>query len=197
MISIPASKGFDRKAPLSTAFLEKSLAQSRLPAHGEVLPAECGRIASSATSITRPIRWTFAPGDVAPSLGRPRRRWWLMVEADVNCICERCMAPVVLSVHGRRGFEFFASAQQADVMTDQVTEEDEHRDPELAEIDFLSPEDDVTLTDLIEEEVLLSLPMSPRHPACTPDFTSDPGPEQAKTQPFAGLAALKDRLKKS
>jgi uncharacterized metal-binding protein YceD (DUF177 family) len=55
----------------------------------------------------------------------------------------------------------------------------------------------VTLTDLIEEEVLLSLPMSPRHQACTPDFTSDPGPEQAKIQPFAGLAALKDRLKKS
>ena len=82
-------------------------------------------------------------------------------------------------------------------MTDQVTEEDEHRDPELAEIDFLSPEDGVTLTDLIEEEVLLSLPMSPRHQACTPDFTSDPGPEQAKIQPFAGLAALKDRLKKS
>jgi uncharacterized protein len=120
-----------------------------------------------------------------------------MVEADVNCICERCMAPVVLSVHGRRGFEFFASAQQADAMTDQVTEEDEHRDPELAEIDFLSPEDGVTLTDLIEEEVLLSLPMSPRHQACTTDFTSDPGPEQAKIQPFAGLAALKDRLKKS
>jgi len=107
------------------------------------------------------------------------------------------MGPVVLSVLGRRGFEFFASAQQADAMTDQVTEEDEQRDPELVEVDFLSPEDGLTLTDLIEEEVMLSLPMSPRHEVCAPDHASEPDPGLAKTRPFADLAALRERLKKS
>ena len=49
----------------------------------------------------------------------------------------------------------------------------------------------------VEEELILSLPAFPQHPACEPDReklqTKETGETQQKTNPFAVLASLKKR----
>jgi DUF177 domain-containing protein len=47
------------------------------------------------------------------------------------------------------------------------------------------------LLDLVEDQTILSLPISPRHPGCEPLAQPDPEADASRTHPFAQLAALK------
>jgi uncharacterized protein len=192
-----SDKAFDRLAPLSSEFLEKSLASGRLPAQGLWDATDMPRLLSQVERLKAKIEWRLAPDDRPLGPGRRRRRWWLEAKTQVECRCERCLEPVEISLAARRGFEFFPSAEIADEQTEKISAEDELHDPDLAEVDYLSPEDGLTLTSLIEEEILLTLPMSPRHDACRPSaFTQaveGDAPESERVQPFA---SLRDLLKK-
>ena len=138
----------------------------------------------------------------------------LSVKAKVVCRCERCLEPVAWTVESRRGFEFFASAALADRATEQqALQAQENLDlggsgtdaAELHDVDFLSPEDGLSLRDLVEDEVLLALPMAPKHADCAAPLGL--GPAGQEGQQVAGsapgsetvrpFAALKDMLKKS
>ena len=193
-MSLNSDKAFDRQEQLSTEFLEKSLASGRLPASGSWDAAEMPRLLSQVQRLVSPIDWSLRPDERPLGPGRRRRRWWLDAKATVECRCERCLEPVQLPLSARRGFEFFPSAEMADEQTERLTAEDELHDPDLAEVDYLSPEDGLTLTSLLEEEILLTLPMSPRHDQCQPAVrSSEPqgdGPATEKVQPFAGLRDL-------
>ncbi len=61
---------------------------------------------------------------------------------------------------------------------------------EIAEdgFDAIVAEKDMALLPLIEEEVLLALPLVPRHPACEPPA---PMQEEREPSPFAVLAQFK------
>ena len=141
------------------------------------------------------------------------RRWWLAISGTVACRCERCLEPVNLSVRERRGFEFFDSAGEADRATEQQAHDAADSDgsgpsPEFEQLDFLSVDDGLSLKDLVEDEILLALPMAPKHANCRApaplggdarlsDGSVSPGPladeAPATTRPFAGL---RDLLKK-
>jgi uncharacterized protein len=47
------------------------------------------------------------------------------------------------------------------------------------------------LLDLVEDQTILSLPISPRHPGCERTARSDQKSDDSRTHPFAQLAALK------
>jgi uncharacterized protein len=47
------------------------------------------------------------------------------------------------------------------------------------------------LLDLVEDQTILSLPISPRHPGCERTARSDRKSDDSRTHPFAQLAALK------
>lgn len=200
-----ADKGLSHDTVLSASLLEKALASGALPAKGELSPSGLIRLAGSVEKIAAPICWRFEPDAQGPSLGRPRRRWWLSVDAQLVCKCERCLGPVELMVQARRGFEFFESAAVADARTAQITQDDELDDPDLADLDFLSPDDGATISGLVEDEILLNLPLAPKHADCSPPpvhsaspsgraEAPDPKEEEGKTRPFAGL---RDLLKKT
>ena len=195
------SQGFDLRATLSNGLLEKSLKAGRLPAQGELWAKELARLADSVVSVDSPIQWSFAPeGQQSPG---GRRRWRLFARASVSCTCERCLMPVSVALHASRGFEFFATAAQADAMTEESLADGTQSAEDLAEIDYLSPEDGMSLALLIEDELLLNLPMAPKHPDCRAPVQAHgeegagSGNNSAEPETVRPLAGLKDLLKKS
>ena len=180
---------FDLDSVLTASVLERGLSAGQLPASGEIPALEFTRLIASCHRVQDPVHWAFGPDALGPGPGHPRRRWWLSARVRLECVCERCLEPVALALESRRGFEFFESAALADARTEQMTAEDEARDPALPAVDFLAPEDSASLRGLIEDELLLELPMAPKHADCQAPLTVQSNSSD-RTRPFAGLADL-------
>ena len=114
---------------------------------------------------------------------------WLMLAAEVAfpMTCQRCLGGVDVPVRFEREFRFVATEEIAEVQ-DEESEED-----------VLVLSKDFNLLDLIEDELLMALPVVPKHTACPgavkfqvvdPDF-ADEVPE--KPNPFAVLQRLKNK----
>lgn len=132
------------------------------------------------------IRWQTR-GRIHQRLGAPEEVWLdLQVIAEVPMACQRCLDTVTVPVEIDRAFLFAADEKAA------------------AELDAESDEDVLVLSrafdlaGLIEDEILLALPIVPRHDTCprpvplsfdAEDAADEDGPE--RPNPFAKLAALK------
>ena len=114
---------------------------------------------------------------------------WLHLTADTRLplTCQRCLGSADIAVAVNRSFRFCDSEEAA-----------EAQDAD-AEEDVLALNPAFSLTDLIEDEVLMALPLVPRHEVCPIAIklaVADPGFEAAlleKRQPFSALAKLKSR----
>lgn len=113
---------------------------------------------------------------------------WLHLTVDVSLpmTCQRCMGPVDIAVPVNRSFRFVDSEEAAEAQDEE------------AEEDVLVLSREFSLSDLIEDEVLMALPVVPRHETCPVDVklaAVDAGFEAAsaeKRNPFAVLAKLQD-----
>lgn len=143
------------------------------------------RLAESAVpeaSVGAMVHWQ-ARGELRPLPGGTAEVW-LQLKADVRLAlcCQRCLAPVDETVALDRALRFVADEQQAAAL-----------DAEL-EDDVLSLERSLDLRELVEDELLLALPLVPRHAECPqplPLAEDDHEPEDERPNPFAVLAALK------
>lgn len=126
------------------------------------------------------VRGELKPGPE----GKPQV--WLHLTASVTLplTCQRCLGPVDVPVQIDRSFRFVDSEAQAELEDDESSE------------DVLVLSQDFDLVGLIEDEVLMDLPVVPRHETCPvaiklmaadADFEDAP----VKPNPFAGLAVLK------
>ena len=108
---------------------------------------------------------------------------WLHVKAgtSVSLECQRCLQPMAVNLEVDRSFRFV------------------HGEDAAAQLDADSEDDVLALTraldlrELIEDELLLALPIVPRHEVCPvplPVRQNDPLAEE-KPNPFAALAVLK------
>jgi uncharacterized protein len=111
----------------------------------------------------------------------------LSAQATLSLVCQRCMAPVDEVIGFERDFRFVASEALAEV-EDEESEED---------VLVLSKSFD--LLELIEDELLMSTPLVPKHEVCPqpvklkaadPEFVEV---EQEKPNPFAVLEQLKKK----
>ncbi|HKX43182.1 MAG TPA: YceD family protein [Burkholderiaceae bacterium] len=114
------------------------------------------------------------------------RQIWLHLnaQAELPLECQRCLKPVATPVDVERSF-LFVRGEDAAAQLDADSEDD-----------VLSLTRALDLRELIEDELLLALPLVPRHEVCdTPlPMPSDDGhvsDGDAPPHPFAGLAALK------
>lgn len=112
---------------------------------------------------------------------------WLELEARAHVVlqCQRCLKalPVALSVERR--FQFVASEAEAEKL-------DADSDDDLL---VLAPR--LNLAELLEDELILALPLVPRHEADCPQPLAAPAvapaAEPERPNPFAALAALRRR----
>lgn len=131
-----------------------------------------------------PVQWS-ARAEQRQQRGAEPQIWLhLQAQARAHLSCQRCLQPVEEDLVLDRWFHFV-------------------RDEELAASLDAESEDDVLslggrldLLDLIEDELLLALPLVPRHEHCPqplqlPDTVAELPVEQDKPNPFAVLAALK------
>lgn len=92
----------------------------------------------------------------------------LTVSGALTVTCQRCLGDVAVDLHSERTLVFLSAVQLA-----QVQDEDD-------DVDYLPREEGIAPLGLVEEEILLALPMAPRHPpgGCeAPAGTQDSGTE--------------------
>lgn len=144
----------------------------RVDARG--LPRVADQLAAGADA--GPIDWRIRGGRDA--LGHPMLT--VRVEGDVPLACQRCLQPFAAPV-----------AQQTALLLARDEAELARLDAEETEVVLANTTLDPLR--LVEDELLLSLPLSPRHDEDQCAAARRAPPHGAKGSPFAGLAALKAR----
>lgn len=107
------------------------------------------------------------------------KQLWLHLQArlSVALTCQRCLLPMQLDLEVDRHFRFVVDEAAA------LAEDDN------CEEDLLSPSPDLTFQSLLEDELLLAMPLIPRHDRC--DSPIELVADQDLPHPFAALAGLK------
>jgi uncharacterized protein len=104
-----------------------------------------------------------------------------IVEADLELQCQCCLGPIAWPVSSRVNLAIVSSLDQANLLPATY-------EPLLLEAEALS------LTDIIQEELLLAVPSIPQHRQCEASPTREGKPMSAmpaRPNPFAVLAKLK------
>jgi uncharacterized protein len=159
------------------------LADSECPVDaGSPLKAKADAAPSrSASDLTRRVRWR-AVGSHRPMGGENQIWLHLLADADVVLQCQRCLQPLDEAVHVDRHFRFVADEDTAAALDDEIEDE------------VLVLPKSLNLRDLVEDEMLLALPLVPRHDVCPekiPMQFGDVEIVEEKANPFASLALLR------
>lgn len=160
--------------------LEGEWSMVDLPRLAESAPPE------SPADAWPPLRWAARGERVTPRAAEAQTWLHLDAEATVTLVCQRCLQPYAQPLAFERSLHFV-------------------RDEELAaQLDADSDDDVLAMTrsldlrELVEDELLLELPLVPRHDTCpqplvhAEDELPEPT-EEDKPNPFAALAALKGK----
>lgn len=132
-----------------------------------------------------PVAWS-ARGELRdPAHVRPGIWLHLQARAVLPLTCQRCLGPVDTPVAVERPFRFVADEATA------AAEDDE------SEEDLLVLSRSFDLMGLIEDELLMAIPLVPQHATCPQPVTlqvADPGfdTESPHENPFAVLQRLRD-----
>ena len=110
--------------------------------------------------------------------GQPALR--ITLEADLGLRCQRCLERLPLSLDVERDVVLVADMRELDARDDE--DDDTDAIPGAASLD---------LRELIEEEILLSLPMAPRHPEDACNAQAEASAVGGSDSPFSALAGLK------
>jgi uncharacterized protein len=131
------------------------------------------------------VQWR-ARGELRnPARHQPEVWVHLDAQALMPVVCQRCLHPVDMPLQVRRSFRFVADEATA------AAEDDE------AEEDLLALSHSFDLLELVEDELLMELPVAPMHAVCPQAVkmsAADAGFEAAaaeKENPFAVLGRLK------
>lgn len=129
------------------------------------------------------VQWS-ADGEARVDAAGQEQAWLhLQVRATLPLVCQRCLGPVDVELEARRSFRFVADEATAQVEDDG------------AEEDVLALDADLDLHQLVEDELVLEMPLLPRHAVCPVEVklsVADPGfaTLEEKPLPFAVLAGL-------
>jgi uncharacterized protein len=165
----------------------KAFAKAQMHLEGDTPMTEFERLAEDCVGeVAGHVVWS-AQGAIEPDQSG-KDSIWLHLEAktSVPLTCQRCLHPVQVELLIEQDFRFVADEATA------VAEDDE------SEEDLLVLEDNFDLIELIEDELLMSLPLVPMHPQCLSERAPTSKDEEtilaeAKPNPFAVLASLKIR----
>lgn len=145
------------------------------------------RLASwlSEPAADREVAWAV-DGELVERAGADAEIWLrLRADAALSLVCQRCMAPIDVPIALDRRLRFARDEANAATL-----------DAEL-EDDVLELTRSLDLRTLIEDELMLALPLVPRHERCPDDAPAALPREAAEAaeslaaSPFAALAALK------
>lgn len=149
--------------------------------------ARFGRLAGETEGdlSARAVHWHARGEMLNPQHVHPQIWLHLQADATLPLVCQRCLLPVDVPVSVDRSFRFVADEATA-AAEDEESEED-----------LLALSRSFDLLELVEDELLMELPVAPRHEVCPEPVkmsATDAGFEAAgaeKVHPFAVLGRLK------
>jgi len=144
---------------------------------GSVAVIQLERLHDLLADTSGAIAWSVRGGVEDDGAGE-RKFLWLEAEAELRLVCQRCLGPYAFPLRLSSCLELMAPGQP---LPDEELEDDR--------CDAIEVDRNLDLLALVEDEILLALPQSPRHKVCSPLGEMDGSSE--KVSPFAALAALK------
>lgn len=144
-----------------------------------------GPEAAQADAPVDDVRW-HAKGEArARAAAEPETWLHLQAATRVWLVCQRCLAPCELPLEVHRSFLFAADEAQAEQLDEDI------------EDDVLAMTRSLDLRELVEDELILAMPIVPRHKQCPQPLLQPASPapaaEEARPNPFAVLEALRGR----
>jgi uncharacterized protein len=143
----------------------------------------CADHPADAPAVAGEVAWRARGERRAVSGGGPEIRLHLHAAATVHRACQRCLQPLAVPLAVDRVLRFVEGESLA-------AELDADSDD-----DVLALERTLDLRELVEDELLLALPMVPRHDLCPAAATAADGEVVAaeREHPFAVLAAWRGK----
>ncbi|MCL2829319.1 MAG: DUF177 domain-containing protein [Betaproteobacteria bacterium] len=145
---------------------------------GEFPVVEMVRVHDLLAEIAGALLWRVE-GSLGKD-GRPQLR--LSVEGELSLRCQRCLGPIAYPLQLLSVLEFVPSLTEESDLTAEELEDDSR--------DFLPMQKKVDLMKQIEDEVLLALPVVPRHDECEAPAAAKSG---VKESPFAVLEQMREK----
>jgi len=175
------ARAFDpRRLPVKAFAKDAGLLQGQWPLEGFERLRDLLAPVANATPV--PVTWAVRGEDRAVRGGASQT--WLHLEsrAVLSLVCQRCLQPSEHVVELDRHFLFARDEAEAARLDEEIDDE------------VLVMARELDLHELLEDELLLDLPLVPRHDSCAPPRVVDDAaasePVSAE-HPFAALAALR------
>ncbi|MEJ6005805.1 DUF177 domain-containing protein [Paucibacter sp. AS339] len=158
---------------------------------GEIAAVKLARVADAAAPEAPANQWPAVSWRIQGERREARgaeAQTWLHLEASalVRLTCQRCLQPVDVPIQLSHAYRFVKDEAEA-LSIDAESEED-----------LLVLSRSLDVIEVLEDELLLSLPLVPRHDVCPQPLVApvDPAlqegaPADERPHPFAALAALK------
>ncbi|MEB2326185.1 MAG: YceD family protein [Pseudomonas sp.] len=168
------------KGPIPPHIDPRKLADRAASLQGELSLSQLQRLAESLDDDQGVVRASFA-------FGRDEQRTVVIhsqLDVDVKMICQRCLEPVVLPIHSECDYA---------VVNEGASSQHLPKGYDVLEVG----EDPLDLLALVEDELLLALPIVPLHdpeicqPPVGPDEPEPSEDEVTRSNPFSVLAQLK------
>jgi uncharacterized protein len=162
-----------------------AFAENAAELSGDIPLLDCQKLLDYAAPDAPPghkniVTW-MARGELRPVRSQAPEVWLhLDASASLFMACQRCLQPLLVTLQVQRSLRFVAGE-------DAAAAEDAESDD-----DVLALTQSLNLFELIEDELVLSLPWVPRHEVCpSPLPQATPESEMKEPHPFAVLAQLK------
>jgi uncharacterized protein len=130
-----------------------------------------------------PVRWAVQGVVRAVSGGEAQVRLQLQAHTVLQMCCQRCLQPVAVPLEVDAGLRFVRGDAEAEKLDEQ------------SEDDVLALPPVLDLLLLVEDELILALPLVPMHPSCPQPLPMSAGEEGLRDaaeaeRAFAGLASM-------
>ncbi len=145
---------------------------------GETAVADLPRLAQESVDQFGSLRWSLQGG--SSSQGHPQLT--MDVSGAVRLTCQRCLRPFDFGIQSESVLILAQDEASADELDALLVDE---------EVEVIVGSRICNFLDLIEDEALLALPLSPRHEVCPDPILSERAGEAEKVSPFAVLKDLK------
>ena len=167
----------------------KTFAEAAASLRGEEPVGEHARLMAETRGRGSRAPVTWAATGALRNAGHVQPEIWLRLEANavLALTCQRCLAPVDIAVAVDRWFRFAADEDMA-AAQDEKSEED-----------VLALSRTFDMLELVEDELLMEMPLAPRHMVCPVPVNLAVADEDFETSasgrenPFAMLGQLKKR----
>lgn len=150
------------------------------------MPRLAESVLATADADPAPVTWTAAALQRPVTGGEPELWLHLQARAEVRLECQRCLQPMGQTLQVDRRLRFVRGE-------DEAARLDEESDDDVLALPVR-----LNLLELLEDELILALPLVPRHETCPQPLPGAGDPAAApvpaadeRPHPFAALAALK------